>query len=453
MALGGRCLHLEGGEASLTRDPPLVQSSCWVPSLPSSSELLLGFSPRTSASSLLSPSPLSPLVTTSTSRGLASFPTGARPLRSSMRRQHTPPHVLVAAAIVVGAMAGALYATSRKHTDAQQYVETTARLTDALEASSRRIAQLEAQINNEGGNAAEAAAQVNCASSSASTSPFARSDDLRAYETDLPNEPLPQNLLDAVQRYAKNKEIMIAFANDVMMCTNTKTCWWNGGNVLASFLDVIDTLHISNYLILSLDDNTHAYLESRSAHYVPFIIEVPSAQEGSHPANQISTLKYKTVAGLLAKHYSVLISDLDLVYIQNPFDHLHRDADIEVQSDGFSTDWAFGKLSGVHDPEMGWGGGGLYVDVFTLNVGCGYFRPTRATIDLLMRVYKRLAQAKAWDQQVFNEELSLKPLKGVSYRVMDPHVFANSKPSGRAADRATFLGSVLTIATRQSWCT
>ena len=31
-------------------------------------------------------------------------------------------------------------------------------------------------------------------------------------------------------------EVMLAIANDVMMCTNRKTCWWNGGNILETFL-------------------------------------------------------------------------------------------------------------------------------------------------------------------------------------------------------------------------
>ena len=50
--MGGRCLHLEGGKASLTRDPPLVTPPCWVP-------FPLSPPPRTSASSLLlAPRPL-----------------------------------------------------------------------------------------------------------------------------------------------------------------------------------------------------------------------------------------------------------------------------------------------------------------------------------------------------------------------------------------------------------
>jgi hypothetical protein len=31
-------------------------------------------------------------------------------------------------------------------------------------------------------------------------------------------------------------EVMLALTNDVMMCTNRKTCWWSGGNILETFL-------------------------------------------------------------------------------------------------------------------------------------------------------------------------------------------------------------------------
>jgi hypothetical protein len=45
-----------------------------------------------------------------------------------------------------------------------------------------------------------------------------------------------------------------------------------------------------------------------------------------------------------------------------------------------------GQLSGVTDPSMGWGGGGLYAQVFTINVGCMYVRPTPRAALLMARV-------------------------------------------------------------------
>lgn len=41
-----------------------------------------------------------------------------------------------------------------------------------------------------------------------------------------------------------------------------------------------------------------------------------------------------------------------------------RDADVEIQTDGFD-DTAYGAIDSVHDPSMGWGGGGLFIRLFT----------------------------------------------------------------------------------------
>jgi len=41
-----------------------------------------------------------------------------------------------------------------------------------------------------------------------------------------------------------------------------------------------------------------------------------------------------------------------------------RDSDVEIQTDGFDTT-AYGRMGSVNDKTMGWGGGGLYMTLFT----------------------------------------------------------------------------------------
>ena len=41
-----------------------------------------------------------------------------------------------------------------------------------------------------------------------------------------------------------------------------------------------------------------------------------------------------------------------------------RDSDIEIQTDGFD-EVSNGVIDSVHDPSMGWGGGGLFIRLFT----------------------------------------------------------------------------------------
>lgn len=54
--------------------------------------------------------------------------------------------------------------------------------------------------------------------------------------------------------------------------------------------------------------------------------------------------------------YSVLLSDVDVVTLRDPFrgNLLHRDADVEGTSDGFDQTTAYGWDEDFVDPAMGW---------------------------------------------------------------------------------------------------
>jgi len=228
-------------------------------------------------------------------------------------------------------------------------------------------------------------------------------------------------------------EVMLALANDVMMCSNRKTCWWNGGNIYETFLKSLKRSDVRNVVIVNLDDATHQFCVGfGGVGCLRLDLPVPTAQQGSRGANMISTLKYGMLRQALLMGFSVLVVDLDLVFLKDPFEHLYRDADVEASTDGFTQSWAGGQIQSVHDPKMGWGAGGLYVQHFTLNVGCAFFRPTDKAIDLLRRVAESLARASAWDQQVFNSEafmLSHGSYNGskVGVRVMHYLEWFNSK--------------------------
>jgi len=247
-------------------------------------------------------------------------------------------------------------------------------------------------------------------------------------------------------RSADRGEVMLGLANGVMMCKNSKICWWNGGNILESFLEVTwKRLGVRNLLIAVLDEETAEYMRTTWPAVPTFRPEmkIPSTQDGTHPANRVSTLKYDLLRKFIATGTGVLITDLDLVYVQNPFLHLHRDADIEGQTDGFSAEWSHGKFGGIRDTTMGWGAGGLYAEVFTINVGCLYVRPTARSALLMARVAHRMAAEKGWDQQMFNEEAML-PAHGdkntglVSIRILDFLRFVNSKTFYRS-ERGRFI--------------
>ncbi|GFR45714.1 hypothetical protein Agub_g7126, partial [Astrephomene gubernaculifera] len=249
----------------------------------------------------------------------------------------------------------------------------------------------------------------------------------------------------------EHREIMLALANAVMICQNTTICWWNGGNILESFLEILERSNISNHLIGVTDDETARYLEDRAArrgpgsfavHWFRPSVRIPASQAKTREANRVSSLKFSLLQTSLQLGYHTMITDMDLVYLSNPFDALHRDADIESSSDGFD-EMAYGSMSSVHDPTMGWGGGGLFMQTFTVNVGCAYIRATHRAFALVKRAADELAQQPGWDQQVFNEHLLTQSHGSyaapyATLRVMDIDKFVNSKRFFRSK-RAAYL--------------
>jgi len=130
--------------------------------------------------------------------------------------------------------------------------------------------------------------------------------------------------------------------------------------------------------------------------------------------------------------YSVLMSDVDIVYLQNPFNFLYRDCDVESMTDGFTNLTAYGYNDVTDDPKMGWSRYAHTMRIWVFNSGFFYIRPTIPSIELLDRVVDRLSKEKAWDQAVFNEVLFFPSRPGyeglhASRRVMDYYLFLNSK--------------------------
>ncbi|GFH33494.1 uncharacterized protein HaLaN_32875, partial [Haematococcus lacustris] len=85
---------------------------------------------------------------------------------------------------------------------------------------------------------------------------------------------------------------MLTLANGIMICKNTTICWWNGGNILESFLTILSRAKITNVSGYArvMDDETEQYLKGRDVNYFRVNIPVPKVQAKSHPANQTVSL-------------------------------------------------------------------------------------------------------------------------------------------------------------------
>ena len=76
--------------------------------------------------------------------------------------------------------------------------------------------------------------------------------------------------------------------------------------------------------------------------YLLTILQVSEAQKNVGSNHAVSGLKFKILRHFLQLGYSVLLSDVDIITLQNPFRHLHRDSDVEAMSDGWDNATAYG---------------------------------------------------------------------------------------------------------------
>ncbi|KAK9824345.1 hypothetical protein WJX72_009577 [[Myrmecia] bisecta] len=233
----------------------------------------------------------------------------------------------------------------------------------------------------------------------------------------------PVSELEALlTQIAPDKEVMIAISNYNLIL----------GGQLNTWLETVQQAKVPNYLVVAIDAQLHEHLQQRGINVYYKNIQIDKAQEGTGDNHAISALKFKIIREFLELGWNVLLSDVDIVVVQNPFDHLHRDHDVEGMSDGFDEGSAYGNIDGIDDPSMGWARYAQGTRHLNMNSGLFYVKANARTIELMTRIADRLSKVKAWDQSVYNEEiffLSHGAYKSpnVSVRVMDIYKFMNSK--------------------------
>ncbi|KAJ4962490.1 hypothetical protein NE237_022429 [Protea cynaroides] len=251
--------------------------------------------------------------------------------------------------------------------------------------------------------------------------PFGTVKGLRTNPTVAPDESVNPRLAKILEKVAVQRELIVALAN-----SNVK-------DMLEVWFTNIKRVGLPNYLVVALDDEIAHFCNSKD---VPVYKRDPDegidsvAKTGGNHA--VSGLKFRILREFLQLGYSVLLSDVDIVYLQNPFNHLYRDSDVESMTDGHDNMTAYGYDDVLDEPAMGWARYEHTMRIWVYNSGFFYIRPTIPSIELLDRVADRLSREKAWDQAVFNEELSFPSHPGydglhASRRTMDFYLFMNSK--------------------------
>lgn len=251
--------------------------------------------------------------------------------------------------------------------------------------------------------------------------PFGTVKALRTNPTVIPDDSVNPRLAKILEEVAVKKELIVALANS------------NVREMLEVWFTNIKQVGIPNFLVVALDDDIESFCKSKG---VPVYRRDPDegidniAKTGGNHA--VSGLKFRVLREFLQLGYSILLSDIDIIFLRNPFNHLYRDSDVESMSDGHNNITAYGFNDVFDEPSMGWARYAHTMRIWVYNSGFFYIRPTIPSIELLDRVAYRLSHEKAWDQAVFNEELFFPSRPGyeglhASRRTMDIYLFMNSK--------------------------
>ena len=203
--------------------------------------------------------------------------------------------------------------------------------------------------------------------------PFGTVKGLRTSPAVIPDESVNPRLAKILEKVAVQRELIVALAN-----SNVK-------DMLEVWFTNIKRVGIPNYLVVALDEEIAKFCESKD---VPVYKRDPDegidsvARTGGNHA--VSGLKFRILREFLQLGYSVLLSDVDIVYLQNPFHYLYRDSDVESMTDGHNNMTAYGYNDVFDEPAMGWARYAYTMQIWVYNSGFFYMRRTIPSIEVLV---------------------------------------------------------------------
>jgi len=232
------------------------------------------------------------------------------------------------------------------------------------------------------------------------------------------------SLSSKLQAVAINDELILVISNKNLI---------GNDNMLDSWVRVVQAASIKNYMVAALDDETALY--SNAHGYNNFRFKAEQLADKTTSNHGASSQKFNIIAHIINLGYSVLLSDIDVVWLRDPFHgYIFRDVDVESMSDGYDFDTALGHITGQDTPSDGWSRFSQSWTIYSLNSGLFYLRASEKTHHLMNIIHTHLASNKDWDQSIFNKFVQ-QPLSNhvntkqlaVTLRIMDLYQFSNSK--------------------------
>ena len=210
-------------------------------------------------------------------------------------------------------------------------------------------------------------------------------------------KPLPALNISAPMSPLIKLALRVALDRKVLLAVSTSDV----REQLRLFTQNLQRLSITNVVIVALDDETMS-----TCPIAEHCVRLDGiSQERGDKRERISAKKFGFIAELLAAGISVLLSDSDIVFFDNPFCHLGSEAatsDIMGMSDGWSPSSALGWHEVVADGPTPppW-----QFRIVFLNSGFFYVRPSTATLAVFVNISARLAVENVWDQAAYNDEV------------------------------------------------
>ena len=152
----------------------------------------------------------------------------------------------------------------------------------------------------------------------------------------------------------------------------------------------VQQANISNSMVVALDNQTDSWLAERN---VPRYLKKLVSRTGSTDNHATSGLKFKILVDFLSLGINVLLSDVDVIWLYDPFPYLYKDTDVEGMTDGWDEPTSYGYHFG-----------GNHYRVFARNSGMFYLQATHESNQMMKRLARRMEREGTWDQTAYNEE-------------------------------------------------
>jgi arabinosyltransferase len=220
-----------------------------------------------------------------------------------------------------------------------------------------------------------------------------------------------------LKRVAKAREVMFTWGDNRTITADDAMV-----GTLPLWAESVKRAGVKNAFIAAFDEATATWAHQNSMHAI--LLEKPS--ECGECTNWVAAAKLDFLRDVIALRYDVFWSDADVLYFENPFNHLNRAYDVNAQSEGWQHHgmrWDGNVAGDPDDPIV------HFYQLPQLNFGVGYAHSTPRIAKTFSLLAKVIRKQRVWDQAAYSDSMMLpatsqNPSRGLhSVFLLDPAIF------------------------------